>query len=99
MNVLMASFLIFCLAITLVFSSLFKSSLAAGGTAIGTIFGMGILSSLPVVGSYLPSNILGWGINLLNGTGENYWGALTVTVVGIFLCLYFSQSILKRKEL
>ena len=99
MNVLMASFLIFCLAITLVFSSLFKSSLAAGGTAIGTIFGMGILSSLPVVGSYLPSKILGWGINLLNVTGENYWGALTVTVVGIFLCLYFSQSILKRKEL
>jgi ABC-2 type transport system permease protein len=99
MNLLMASFLIFCLAITLVFSSLFKSSLAAGGMAIGTIFGLGILSSLPVVGDYLPSKILGWGINLLNGSGETYWWALGVTFVGIFLCLYFSQRILKRKEI
>jgi ABC-2 type transport system permease protein len=99
MNLLIVSFLIFCLAITLVFSSLFKSSLAAGGMAIGTIFGMGILSSLPAVGNYLPSKILGWGINLLSGTGENYWGALGVTVLGIILCLYFSQTILKRKEI
>ncbi len=99
MNLLMASFLIFCLAITLVYSSLFKSSLAAGGVAIGTIFGMGILSSLPVVGNYLPSKIIGWGVNLLSSTGDNYWGALVVTVVGIFLCLYFSQNILKRKEI
>jgi ABC-2 type transport system permease protein len=99
MNLLMASYLIFCLALTLVFSSLFKSSLAAGGLAIGTTFGLGILSSLPVVGEYLPSKIIGWGVNLLNGTGETYWGALVVTVVCIFLCLYFSQRILKRKEI
>lgn len=99
MNLLMALFLIFCLAMTLVFSSLFKSSLAAGGTAIGTILGLGILSSLPVIGDYLPSKILGWGINLVNGTGETYWWALGATVVGIFLCLYSSQRILKRKEI
>jgi ABC-2 type transport system permease protein len=99
MNLLMVSFLMFCLAVTLVFSSLFKSSLAAGGMAIGTIFGLGILSSLPVIGNYLPSKIIGWGINLLSGAGDNYWGALGVTVVGIFLCLYFSQRVLKRKEI
>ena len=99
MNLLIATFLIFCLAITIVFSSLFKSALAAGGMAIGTIFGLGILSSLPVIGDYLPSKIIGWGINLLNGTGETYWWALGATVVGIILCLYFSQSILKHKEI
>jgi len=99
MNLLIVTFLIFCLAITLVFSSLFKSYLAAGGMAIGTIFGMGIFSSLPSVGNYLPSKILGWGINLLTGAGDNYWGALGVTVLSIVLCLYFSQTILKRKEI
>lgn len=99
MNLLMALFLILCLAITLVFSSLFKSSLAAGGMAIGTTIGLGILSSLPVIGDYLPSKILGWGINLLNGTGETYWWALGTAVIGTFLCLYFSQRILKRKEI
>ena len=99
MNLLMAAFLIFCLAITLVFSSLFKSALAAGGMAIGTIFGMGILSSLPLIGDYFPSKIIGWGINILNGTGEAYWWALGITLAGIFLCLYFSQVNLKRKEI
>jgi len=99
MNLLIATFLIFCLAMTLVFSSLFKSSLAAGGMAIGTIFGLGILSSLPLIGDYLPSKIIGWGINLLNGTGETYWWALGTTVMGIILCLYLSQRILKHKEI
>jgi ABC-2 type transport system permease protein len=99
MNLLIAIFLIFCLAITLVFSSLFKSSLAAGGVAAGTIFGMSILASLPVVGNYLPSKVLGWGLNLLNGIGDNYWGALLVTIVAIILCLYFSRNILQRKEI
>ena len=99
MNLLIALFLIFCLALTLVFSSFFKSSLAAGGIAIGITFALGFLSSLPVIGEYLPSKIIGWGVNLLNGTGETYWGALVVTVVCIFLCLYFSQRILKRKEI
>jgi ABC-2 type transport system permease protein len=99
MNLLMALFLIFCLALTIVFSSLFKSSLAAGGIAVGTTFTLGFLSSLPVIGEYLPSKIIGWGVNLLGGTGETYWGALVVTVVGVFVCLYSSQRILKRKEI
>jgi ABC-2 type transport system permease protein len=99
MNLLMALYLIFCLALTLIFSSLFKSSLAAGGIAIGTTFAMGFLSSLPIVGEYLPSKIIGWGVNLLGGTGETYWGAFVITVVGIFICLYSSQRILKRKEI
>jgi len=99
MNLLMALFLIFCLALTLVFSSIFKSSLAAGGIAVGTTFALGFLSSLPVIGEYLPSKIIGWGVNLLSGTGESYWGALVLTVVGIFICLYSSQRILKRKEI
>jgi ABC-2 type transport system permease protein len=99
MNLLMALFLIFCLALTLFFSSLFKSSLAAGGIAMGTTFALGFLASLPVIGEYLPSKIIAWGVNLLNGAGDTYWGALVVTVVGIFLCLYFSQRTLKRKEI
>jgi ABC-2 type transport system permease protein len=99
MNLLIALFLIFCLALTLFFSSLFKSSLAAGGLAIGTTFILGFLSSLPVIGEFLPSKIIGWGVSLLVGGGNTYWGALAVTVVGIFFCLYSSQRILKKKEI
>jgi len=99
MNLLIVLFLIFCVALTFVFSSLFKSSLAAGGIALGTNFALGFLASLPFIGEYFPSKIIGWGVNLLGGIGDGYWGALVVTVVGIFLCLYLSQRILKRKEI
>jgi ABC-2 type transport system permease protein len=99
MNLFMALFLIFCLAVTLVFSSLFKSSLAAGGIAIGTTFGLGILKSLPVIGNFLPFKIIDWGVSLMYGTGGTYWWALATTIVLIFLCLYVSQKILKRKEI
>ena len=99
LNLLASLFLMFCLAMTLVFSSLFKSSLAAGGMALGTAIGLGIIASLPVIGDLLPSKILGWGVGLLNGTGDSCWWAAGITVAGIFLCLYFSQRILKTKDI
>ena len=65
---------------------------------MGAALGMGIAGSLPVIGDFLPSKILGWGVNLLNETGESCWWAAGTTVAGIFLCLYLSQRILKTKE-
>ncbi len=98
LNLLMALFLVFCLAVTLLFSSLFKSSLAAGGISIGVIIALAVLASVPVVGNYLPGKLLGWGSSLFTG-GGNYWWALGVTCAVIGLCVYFAQRMLKRKEL
>ena len=98
MNLLMAVFLVFCLAITILYSALFKSSLAAGGLAIGTLIGQALLSSLPGVGNYIPGKLLGWGSGLLSGSTTTYWWSLGVTVVLIVGCLYLARSVLRRKE-
>lgn len=99
LNLLLGLFLVFCLAVTLLFSSLFKNSLAAGGIAIGVVLGQALLGALPVVGDYMPNKILGWGNDLLTGGGDHYWGAVAVTVVVIGLCVLLAQRSLKRRDL
>jgi len=98
-NLLLAVFLLFCLAVTILFSALFKSSLAAGGISIGIIICLALVSTLPVIGGYLPGKLLTWGNNLLNGSGNSYWWALIVTVIIIGICLYLAQYVLKKKEI
>jgi ABC-2 type transport system permease protein len=99
MNLLMLLFLVFCIALTLLFSSLFKSSLAAGGISIGIILFQALLSSVPVIGDYLPGKLLGWGTNLVTGVGGSFWWAFGLTVVLIGLCLFFAQRRLRTREI
>ena len=92
-------FLIFCLALTLLFSSLLRSSLAAGGLALAVIVAQAGLTALPRFGDYMPGKLLGWGTNLLAGKGESYWWALVITVAVILFCVYFAQRTLRYKDL
>jgi len=98
-NLLLALFLIFCLAVTLLSSALFKSSLAAGGISIGIIICLALVSTVPLIGDYLPGKLLTWGNNLLTGSEKSYWWALIVTACIIGLCLYLAQYVLKKKEI
>jgi ABC-2 type transport system permease protein len=97
-NALLCLFLIFCLSLTLLFSSLFKSGLAAGGLAMAVIVFQAVLSSLPNIGDYLPGRLPGWGLNILNGSAQPNWWALTITLGLVVLCLFLAQMILKNKE-
>jgi len=99
LNLLLGLFLVFCLAVTMLFSSLYKSSLAAGGISLGVIIVQGIISAIPIVGKYVPGKLLDWGNNLLTGSDTSYWWALGITVVAIGLCLYFAQRFLKNRDL
>ncbi len=99
LNLLLGLFLVFCLAVTLLFSSFFKSSLAAGGLSIAVLIGQAGLSAVPLFGNYMPGKLLGWGTNLLTGRGDSYWWELTITIVAIWLCLYLSQRLLKNRDL
>jgi ABC-2 type transport system permease protein len=98
LNLLLALFLVFCLTITILFSSLFKSSLPAGGLAIGVIIAQALLGTVPWIGNYFPAKLLTWGTDLVNGGETNYWGAVAVTVGLILACSYFAQRALKNKE-
>lgn len=98
-NLLLGVFLLFCLSVTLLFSSLFKSSLAAGGSAIGLIVSQGILSAIPRIGDVFPGKLLGWGTLLLSGGGQTYWPALIITLAFIVGSLWLAGNLLRRKEI
>ena len=99
LNLLMFLFLVFCIALTLLFSSYFKSSLAAGGISFVIIIFQAVVSTFPYVGDYMPGKLLAWGTNLLTGTGDTFWGALGITVVLTGLCLYLAQRRLRTSEI
>ena len=99
LNVMLGVFLVFCLAVTVLFSSLYKSSLAAGGIALGVIIVQGIISAVPVIGKYMPGKLLDWGNNLLVSSDLSYWWALGITLAAIVACVYFAQRFLKNRDL
>ncbi len=98
LNLLLGLFLIFCLAVTLLLSSLFRSSLAAGGIALAGLVAQAGLSALPRVGDLMPGKLLGWGTDLIAGQAGSYWPALAVTVVAIVLCLDLARRRLKDQD-
>jgi hypothetical protein len=99
LNLLLGLFLVFCLAITVTFSCLFKSSLAAGGLSIAVIIFQGLMSNIPVIGKYLPGKLLGWGTGIISGVEQSYWWAFGITVALTVLAIYLGQYALKRKEI
>ncbi|MCL2281365.1 MAG: ABC transporter permease [Dehalococcoidia bacterium] len=97
---LLALFLLFCLSVTLFFSSLIKNQIAAGGLAIAVIIIISILSALPKIVHFLPGGLISWGNNLVSGvSGSAEWGSLAVSLALIVLGIYGAWFNLRRKEL
>jgi ABC-2 type transport system permease protein len=99
LNLLLGLFLIFCLAVTLLFSSLFKNSLAAGGVAIAFLIAQGALSAIPTIGDFFPGKLLTWGNLLLTGEYGSYWWALGITIVIIIGGTYLAGRWLRNRDL
>jgi len=99
LNLLLVLFLVFCLSVTLLCSSLFNSSLAAGGVSIAILISQAGLSAVPLIGDYMPGKLLGWGTNLLAHRPDSYWGALVVAVVISAGCIYLAQLVLRKRDL
>ena len=98
-NLLLGLFLLFCLAVTVLFSCLFRNSLAAGGIAIAVVISQMMMSGIPVIGDYLPGKLLEWGTGIITGIGQSYWWALGVTIAFMVLAVYLGQYSLKRREI
>ncbi len=99
MNLLMALFFVFSLAVTLLCSSLFRNNVAAGGVALGVLIGQALLAQIPLIGDYVPGQLVGWGTGLLSGPHPTAWPAVGVTLAVIAACIYVSSRILRRSEL
>ena len=98
-NLLMILFFIFCISVTLFFSSLFRNQLAAGDIALAVLVGQAVATQLPWVGDFIPGQLTSWGSHLVSGDAESAWGAVAVSVVLILLCLYFANRNLKHREI
>lgn len=98
-NLILAVFLIFCLAVTILFSSLFKSSLAAGGIALAILIGQAGLSAIPRIGDFFPGKLLNWGNVLLAGSDTTYWAALIITAALIVFCPFLAQYFLSKRDI
>lgn len=99
MNLLLALFIEFYLAVTLLGSTIARSQVLAGGLGLGAVFVVAILGALPQIGDYMPTALLEWARVLMVGTGEPAWGAVAVSLVGIFLCLGAALVVFERQEL
>lgn len=99
MNLLVALFLIFCLAATLLSSSLLRNQLAAGGIALAALIGQGLLAQIPLAGDYVPGQLTSWGTGLVSGPHPTAWPALAVTVALAAACLAGASVALRQRDL
>jgi ABC-2 type transport system permease protein len=98
-NLLLALFIEFYLAVTLLGSTIAHSQVVAGGLGLGAVFVVAILGALPRLGDYMPTALLEWARALMAGTGEPAWGAVAVSLVGIAVCLGTALAVFGRQEL
>ena len=98
-TVLAGLFLLLCISITLLCSSIFKSATAAGGLALAIIVALWALSAIPNIGSYAPMGILSWGSSLILGGGSSAWGSLAISLGLVVVFIVGAWQALVRKEL
>lgn len=92
-------FLLLCISITLLCSSIFKSAFAAGGVALVVIVVLWALSAIPNIGSYAPMGILDWGSGLILGKGMGAWGSLCIAAGLAVAFIVGAWQALVRKEI
>ena len=86
-------------ALTLFFSVVTKSQVAAGGLSLGVLFILALIGSIPGLGEYLPGQLITWGGGLMAGNTEAFWAALGVSVGIIIAALMGARFIFERQEL
>jgi ABC-2 type transport system permease protein len=92
-------FLLVCISITLLCSSIFKSATAAGGLALLIIVALWALSAIPNIDSYAPMGILNWGSNLIFDEGSSAWGSLCISLGLAVAFIAGAWQVLVRREL
>jgi ABC-2 type transport system permease protein len=92
-------YLFVCIAVTLMFSSFFRSQLAAGALALVVLLAMTGTAGLPGLKYYSPGALLAWSKNVALDSNDHFWGALIIGLVVIILTTVIGWQVFKRKEL
>jgi ABC-2 type transport system permease protein len=100
LNLLFWLDLLVYLALTMLASTLARSTVAAGGIGFGLFMVMWIAGVIPQVGRHLPDALLGWGTRIALGLpGAPAWGALGVSLGLIAAALVGAVVIFRRQEI
>ena len=87
-------------ALTLLASTLNRSMLGSGVTAVGFIIVLALVEMIPAAGKLLTGGLLAWAGNLALGSGESpAWGALWVCLGLIAAALTASVLVFRRQEI
>ena len=101
-NLLMGFYLLVCVSVTVMYSALLKSQLAAAGLAFITLIILVVFSNIPIIGEYMPSTLTNWATNIAFGSGGNPWptliGSLIVSGFIIIVTLIVGWQVLRQKE-
>jgi ABC-2 type transport system permease protein len=99
-NALFWVYLIVILSLTVLASTLARSTLAAAGMAFGALIGLGILGSVPALSSFLPAALLAWGRAVALGLEiDPAWAALAVGAGLSLAAVAVAWQVLRRQEL
>jgi ABC-2 type transport system permease protein len=102
-NLLAGFYLLVCLAVTVMYSAIFRSQLAAAGLAFITLIGLALVSNLPIIGDYVPSSLMAQATNIAMGTdgsiGTSLIGSLIVCGAILVATMIVAWQVLRRKEL
>ncbi len=98
-NLLGALYLLFCLAVTVMYSSFVKSPIAAGGLSFVTLVAIAGTAGLPGIKYYSPGALVSWAEDVAMTGGPNTWWVLIVSIVLIIMAIVMGWQIFKKKEL
>ena len=99
LNGLLLLFVLVYVAVTLLCSTLTRSSAAAGGLAFGAMLLLAIPGSIPRLGEYLPGQLINWGAGLMAGQAAAYWPAVWISAGIIVFALAAAGLIFQKQEL
>lgn len=98
-NALTLVYLVTCLAVTLMYSAMFRSQLAAGGLALVSLIGLGALNAVPALRNVNPGALPGKAQLALAGNLSTAAGPLIASAAVIATACIVAWQVLKRREL
>lgn len=99
-NALLLLWILVFAAITLLGSTLGSSTGAAAGFSLGGAILVLLTGSIPRVGELFPSGLLAWASQIGTQSDPVYnWGAVTLGLVIIIICLVSALGVFERQEL
>ena len=99
LNLLIWLFLAVYASMALFASTLARTQSVAAGVAFGGLAVLLVLSSLPRVNEYMPSQLLAWGSEIISNGHATYWPALAISAAIILAFLVVACLRFEREEI